>query len=84
MLSSVIGTLRVFKGLYDLSFSEDQFDVEQRELNSWQGFTVALREPRMDGVLHPWPKPPFESRSGSTRNIDVCVFPLSHVRRSLN
>ena len=30
MLSSVIGALRVFKGLYDLSFSEDQFYVQQR------------------------------------------------------
>jgi hypothetical protein len=30
MLSSVINSLRVFKGLYDLAFSEDQFYVEQR------------------------------------------------------
>jgi hypothetical protein len=30
MLSSVISSLRVFKGLYDLAFSEDQFYVEQR------------------------------------------------------
>ena len=30
MLSSVINSLRVFKGLYDLAFSEDQFYIEQR------------------------------------------------------
>ena len=30
MLSSIIIGLRVFKGLYDLAFSEDQFYVEQR------------------------------------------------------
>jgi len=30
MLSSVINILRVLKGLYDLSFSEDQFYVQQR------------------------------------------------------
>jgi hypothetical protein len=30
MLSSVINSLRVFRGLYDLTFSEDQFFVEQR------------------------------------------------------
>jgi hypothetical protein len=30
MLSSVINSLRVFKGLHDLAFSEDQFYVEQR------------------------------------------------------
>jgi len=30
MLSSVINSLRVLKGLYDLAFSEDQFYVEQR------------------------------------------------------
>jgi hypothetical protein len=30
MLSLVINSLRVFKGLYDLAFSEDQFYVEQR------------------------------------------------------
>ena len=30
MVSSVIDSLRAFKGLYDLAFSEDQFYVEQR------------------------------------------------------
>jgi hypothetical protein len=30
MLSSVINSLRVFKGLYDLALSEDQFYFEQR------------------------------------------------------
>ena len=30
MLSSVINSLRAFKGLYDLAFSEAQFYVEQR------------------------------------------------------
>jgi hypothetical protein len=30
MVSSVINSLRAFKGLYDLVFSEDQFYVEQR------------------------------------------------------
>jgi len=30
MLSSAINSLRAFKGLYDLAFSEDQFYVEQR------------------------------------------------------
>lgn len=30
MLSTVINSIRVFKGLYDLAFSEDQFYVEQR------------------------------------------------------
>jgi hypothetical protein len=30
MLSSVINSLRAFKGLYDLAISEDQFYVEQR------------------------------------------------------
>jgi hypothetical protein len=30
MLSSIINTLRVFKGLHDLAFSEDQFYAEQR------------------------------------------------------
>jgi hypothetical protein len=30
MVSSVINSLRVFKGLHDLAFSEDQFYVEQR------------------------------------------------------
>jgi hypothetical protein len=30
MLSSVINSLRAYKGLYDLAFSEDQFYVEQR------------------------------------------------------
>ncbi len=30
MLSLVINSLRAFKGLYDLAFSEDQFYVEQR------------------------------------------------------
>ncbi len=29
-MSSVINSLRAFKGLYDLAFSEDQFYVEQR------------------------------------------------------
>ena len=29
MLSSIISAVRVFKGLYDLAFSEDQFYVEQ-------------------------------------------------------
>jgi hypothetical protein len=28
MLSSVINSLRVFKGLYDLAFSEDRFYVD--------------------------------------------------------
>jgi len=30
MLSSVINSLRAFKGLHDLAFSEDQYYVEQR------------------------------------------------------
>ena len=30
MVSSVINSLRVFKGLYDLAFSEDQFYAAQR------------------------------------------------------
>ncbi len=30
MISTVINSLRVFKGLYDLAFSEDQFYVGQR------------------------------------------------------
>jgi hypothetical protein len=30
MVSSVINSLRAFKGPYDLAFSEDQFYVEQR------------------------------------------------------
>lgn len=30
MLSSVTNSLRVFKGMHDLAFSEDQFYVEQR------------------------------------------------------
>lgn len=30
MLSSVINSLRAFKGLYDRAFSEDQFYVEKR------------------------------------------------------
>ena len=30
MISTVINSLRVFKGLYDLASSEDQFCVEQR------------------------------------------------------
>jgi hypothetical protein len=30
MISTVINSLRAFKGLYDLAFSEDQFYVEQR------------------------------------------------------
>ncbi len=30
MISTVINSLRLFKGLYDLAFSEDQFYVEQR------------------------------------------------------
>jgi hypothetical protein len=30
MLSSVINSLRIFKSLHDLAFSEDQFYVEQR------------------------------------------------------
>jgi hypothetical protein len=30
MVSSVINSLRAFKGLYDLAFSEEQFYVEQR------------------------------------------------------
>jgi hypothetical protein len=30
MLSSVINSLRAFKGLYNLAFSEDQFYAEQR------------------------------------------------------
>lgn len=30
MLSSIIIAVRVFKGLYDLAFSEDQFYAEQR------------------------------------------------------
>ena len=30
MVSSVINSLRAFKGLCDLAFSEDQFYVEQR------------------------------------------------------
>jgi hypothetical protein len=30
MLGNIINSLRVFKGLYDLAFSEDQFYVEQR------------------------------------------------------
>jgi hypothetical protein len=40
MLSSVINSLRAFKGLYDVAFSEDQFYVEQRE-NSWEEFGTA-------------------------------------------
>jgi hypothetical protein len=30
MLSSVVNSLRVIKGLHDLAFSEDQFYAEQR------------------------------------------------------
>jgi hypothetical protein len=30
MLSTVINSIRVFKGLYDFVFSEDQFYIEQR------------------------------------------------------
>jgi hypothetical protein len=30
MLPSVINSLRAFKGLYDLAFSEEQFYVQQR------------------------------------------------------
>jgi hypothetical protein len=30
MIATFINSLRIFKGLYDLAFSEDQFYVEQR------------------------------------------------------
>jgi hypothetical protein len=30
MLGNIINSIRVFKGLYDLAFSEDQFYAEQR------------------------------------------------------
>ena len=30
MLGKIINSIRVFKGLYDLAFSEDQFYAEQR------------------------------------------------------
>jgi hypothetical protein len=29
MLANIINSIRVFKGLYDLAFSEDQFYAEQ-------------------------------------------------------
>ena len=46
MVSSVINSLRAFKGLYDLAFSEDQFYVEQRAefLGGIQHYVEQARE----------------------------------------
>jgi hypothetical protein len=51
MLSSVINSLRVFKGLYDLAFSEDQFYVEQRA-EFIGGFSTVSSKPVKAGTIH--------------------------------
>jgi hypothetical protein len=57
MVSSVINSLRVFKGLYDLAFSEEQFYVEQRA-----EFLGAVRlgvEQAKEGYRNPLPAQAF-------------------------
>ena len=53
MLSSVINSLRVFKGLYDLFFSDEKFYVDSRaELKNGVGYSIKqFRE----GYNHPGP-----------------------------
>jgi hypothetical protein len=54
MLSSVI-TLRVFKGLYDLFFSDERFYVDSRaELKNGVGYSI---EQFREGYSNPRPAP---------------------------
>ena len=52
MISTIINTLRAFKSLYDLSFSEDQFYVQQRT-EFLGGIHRCVEEAR-----HGWRNPP--------------------------
>jgi hypothetical protein len=53
MLGNIINSLRVFKGLYDLAFSEDQFYVEQRA--EFLGGARYCIEQAKDGYRNPLP-----------------------------
>jgi hypothetical protein len=57
MLSSVINSLRVFKGLCDLAFSEDQFYVEQRA--EFLGGVRHCIEQAKEGYRNPLPAQAF-------------------------
>jgi hypothetical protein len=56
MVSSVIISLRAFKSLYDLAFSEDQFYVEQRA--EFLGVVRHFIEQAKEGYCNP--PPPHE------------------------
>ena len=57
MLSSVINSLRAFKGIYDLAFSEDQFYVEQRA--EFLGGVRHCVEQAKEGYRNPLPTQAF-------------------------
>jgi hypothetical protein len=65
MLSSLINALRVFKGLYDLAFSEDQFYVEQRS-EFWEEFITVSSKPEKAGAIQHLQEPTSGSRSRSS------------------
>jgi hypothetical protein len=55
MVSSVINSIRAFKGLYDLAFSEEQFYVEQRA--EFLGGVRHCVEQAKEGYNNPLPSP---------------------------
>ena len=55
MLSRVINSLRVFKGLCDLAFSEDQFYVEQRA-EFMRGVRHCIEQAKEGNRNHPPPQ----------------------------
>jgi hypothetical protein len=55
MVSSVINSIRAFKGLYDLAFSEEQFYVEQRA--EFLGGVRHCVEQAKEGYHNPLPSP---------------------------
>jgi hypothetical protein len=73
MLSSVINSLRVFKGLYNLAFSEDQFYVEQRA--EFLGGAQHCVEQAKEGYRNP-PPPRAYVRKPFKLLLGILIFVL--------
>src|SRR5260370_38387470 len=73
MISTVINSLRVFKGLYDLAFSEDQFYVGQRA--EFLGGVRHYVEQAKEGYHNP-PPPQVYDRKPSKVLLGILIFAL--------
>jgi hypothetical protein len=83
MLFSVINSLRVFKGLYDLAFSEDQFYVEQRA--EFLGGVQLCIEQAKEGYHNPPQTAGIGQNTvqGVAGHLNVCLVPGRADRRPL-